>query len=109
MRAVRPTALGPQDQAPVWLSAQGDVEARGRPDLFDLFVAFASGMVAAYAQGRPNVSGTLAGVAIAAALLPPLAVVGIAIMAEEIRIARRDLGTLAERLRRDLSLSWWQD
>lgn len=56
-----------------------EVEARGRPDLFDLFIALASGMVAAYAQGRPNVSGTLAGVAIAAALMPPLAVVGIAV------------------------------
>jgi uncharacterized hydrophobic protein (TIGR00271 family) len=64
-----------------------EVEARGRPDLFDLFIALASGMVAAYAQGRPNVSGTLAGVAIAAALLPPLAVVGIAGMTGETQIA----------------------
>ena len=29
-----------------------EIEARGRPDLLDLFVALASGMVAAYAQGR---------------------------------------------------------
>mgnify|MGYP001548999141 FL=1 len=64
-----------------------EIEARGRPDLFDLFVALASGMVAAYAQGRPNVSGTLAGVAIAAALLPPLAVVGIALTAGHTDIA----------------------
>lgn len=64
-----------------------EVEARGRPDLFDLFIAFASGMVAAYAESRRGLSNTLAGVAIAAALLPPLAVVGIALMAEEIRIA----------------------
>jgi uncharacterized hydrophobic protein (TIGR00271 family) len=54
-----------------------EIEARGDPDFLDLIIAFASGMVAAYAMGRPNVSGTLAGVAIAAALLPPLAVVGI--------------------------------
>ena len=54
-----------------------EIEARGDPDVLDLIIAFASGMVAAYAMGRPNVSGTLAGVAIAAALLPPLAVVGI--------------------------------
>ena len=54
-----------------------EIEARGNPDVLDLVIAFASGMVAAYAMGRPNVSGTLAGVAIAAALLPPLAVVGI--------------------------------
>ncbi len=54
-----------------------EIEARGDPDILDLVIALASGMVAAYAMGRPNVSGTLAGVAIAAALLPPLAVVGI--------------------------------
>ena len=64
-----------------------ELEARGRPDPFDLFIALASGMVAAYAQGRPSVSGTLAGVAIAAALLPPLAVVGIAAIAGETQIA----------------------
>jgi len=56
-----------------------EIEARGTPDLFDLAIAFASGMAAAYASGRPNVAGTLAGVAIAAALVPPLAVVGIAL------------------------------
>jgi uncharacterized hydrophobic protein (TIGR00271 family) len=64
-----------------------EVEARGRPDLFDLFIALASGMVAAYAQGRRELPNTLAGVAIAAALLPPLAVVGIALMAGNNRIA----------------------
>lgn len=56
-----------------------EIEARGNPDLFDLGIAFASGMAAAYAQGRPNVAATLAGVAIAAALVPPLAVVGLAL------------------------------
>jgi len=59
-----------------------EIEARGNPDLLDLGIAFASGMVAAYAQGRPNVASTLAGVAIAAALIPPLAVVGLATAAE---------------------------
>ena len=56
-----------------------EVEARGTPDLMDLVIAFASGMAAAYASGRPNVAATLAGVAIAAALVPPLAVVGVAL------------------------------
>jgi len=56
-----------------------EMEARGKPDLLDLGIAFASGMVAAYAQGRPNLASTLAGVAIAAALVPPLAVVGLAV------------------------------
>lgn len=64
-----------------------EIEARGKPDVLDLVIALASGMVAAYAMGRPNVSGTLAGVAIAAALLPPLAVVGIGLTNDEPRIA----------------------
>ena len=67
--------------------ASQEIEARGNPDVFDLVIAFASGMVAAYAMGRPNVSGTLAGVAIAAALLPPLAVVGIGLTNHELLIA----------------------
>ena len=54
-----------------------EVEARGSPDILDLGVAVLSGFVAAYAMGRPGVAGTLAGVAIAAALVPPLCVVGI--------------------------------
>ena len=75
-----------------------EIEARGRPDIFDLFIALASGMVAAYAQGRPNVSGTLAGVAIAAALLPPLATVGIAAMTQHPDIAANAAVLLATNL-----------
>ncbi|MBW2416160.1 MAG: DUF389 domain-containing protein [Deltaproteobacteria bacterium] len=56
-----------------------EIEARGLPDLMDLAIGFASGMAAAYAMGRPKVASTLAGVAIAAALVPPLAVVGVAL------------------------------
>jgi uncharacterized hydrophobic protein (TIGR00271 family) len=52
--------------------------ARGAPTLIDLAVAFLSGVAAAYAVARPSLLGALAGVAIAAALVPPLATVGIA-------------------------------
>ena len=54
-----------------------EIEARGSPDILDLGIAVLSGFVAAYAFGRPGVANTLAGVAIAAALVPPLCVVGI--------------------------------
>ena len=64
-----------------------ELEARGSPDFLDLVIAFASGFAAAYASGRPNVVGTLAGVAIAAALVPPLAVVGIGLTNREFFIA----------------------
>jgi uncharacterized hydrophobic protein (TIGR00271 family) len=52
--------------------------ARGAPTIIDLAVAFLSGAAAAYALARPSLLGALAGVAIAAALVPPLATVGIA-------------------------------
>jgi len=52
--------------------------ARGAPTLIDLAVAFFSGVAAAYAVARPSLLGALAGVAIAAALVPPLSTVGIA-------------------------------
>jgi uncharacterized hydrophobic protein (TIGR00271 family) len=64
-----------------------EVEARGKPDIFDLFIALISGMVASYAQCRFTLSNTLAGVAIAAALVPPLAVVGISTASGELQIA----------------------
>jgi uncharacterized hydrophobic protein (TIGR00271 family) len=54
-----------------------ELAARGEPTLLDLGVAFASGIAASYCLARPHLSGALAGVAIAAALVPPIASVGI--------------------------------
>jgi uncharacterized hydrophobic protein (TIGR00271 family) len=54
-----------------------EIIARASPDVLDIFIALLSGMAAAYAFARPTLMGTLAGVAIAAALVPPLATVGI--------------------------------
>lgn len=53
--------------------------ARGQPSLPDLGVALASGMAGAYATARKDIPAALAGVAIAAALMPPLCTVGIAL------------------------------
>jgi len=58
---------------------QSEVLNRTRPTLLDLGVAIASGAAGAYALCRKEVSASLPGVAIAAALVPPLAVVGIGI------------------------------
>jgi uncharacterized hydrophobic protein (TIGR00271 family) len=52
-----------------------EIAARTRPNLFDLFVALFSGMAGAYAMIRGQ-AGAIVGVAIATALMPPLAVVG---------------------------------
>lgn len=53
--------------------------ARGEPSLLDLGIALASGAVGAYAMARKDIPSALAGVAIAAALVPPLCTVGLAI------------------------------
>ncbi|KYJ86370.1 DUF389 domain-containing protein [Sulfurovum riftiae] len=54
-------------------------EMSGRlfPTTLDLFVAIASGMAAAYAKSNEKILGSLAGVAIAVALVPPIAVAGV--------------------------------
>ncbi|WP_209331922.1 DUF389 domain-containing protein [Lunatimonas salinarum] len=54
-----------------------EILARVRPNLLDLGVAVASGVAGAYAHAKEEVAKTLAGVAIAVALVPPLAVSGI--------------------------------
>lgn len=53
--------------------------ARGGPNALDLGVALLSGLAAAYAIGRPSLSGALPGVAIAAALVPPIGTAGISL------------------------------
>lgn len=52
-----------------------EIAARTRPNLFDLFVALFSALAGAYAMIRGK-EGAIVGVAIATALMPPLAVVG---------------------------------
>jgi uncharacterized hydrophobic protein (TIGR00271 family) len=52
-----------------------EIAARTHPNLFDLLVALFSAMAGAYAMIRGR-EGTIVGVAIATALMPPLAVVG---------------------------------
>ena len=53
-----------------------EIIARTSPNILDLIVALLSGMAAGYAVSRKEVSSALPGVAIAAALVPPLCVVG---------------------------------
>lgn len=64
-----------------------EIMARGQPTLFDLVVALASGAAGAYAVARKDVAAALPGVAIAAALVPPLGVIGIGLSMGELAIA----------------------
>ena len=56
-----------------------EIAARLSPSLLDLGVAVISGIAGAYAHARIDAAKSLAGVAIAVALVPPLAVTGIGI------------------------------
>lgn len=62
-----------------FLEATEEMRARNWPGVLDLLVAFAAGLAAAYASGRPGLLAALPGVAIAAALLPPIATAGLAV------------------------------
>ncbi len=66
-----------------WLMPFGhltdQMASRIHPTLLDLGVAIISGLAAAYAYSREEVAKSLAGVAIAVALVPPLTVSGIGI------------------------------
>jgi uncharacterized hydrophobic protein (TIGR00271 family) len=54
-----------------------EMKARMSPTLLDLLVAVVSGAAGAYAYAKEEIAKSLAGVAIAVALVPPLAVMGI--------------------------------
>lgn len=62
---------------PGTLEMTSEIAARTQPQLLDLGVALASGAAGAYAMSREDLSASLPGVAISAALVPPLTVVGL--------------------------------
>ncbi len=73
-----------------WLSplheATSEILARTRPNLFDLLVAIFSGVAGAYTTIKRK-GEAIVGVAIATALMPPLAVVGYGLALGDFRIA----------------------
>jgi uncharacterized hydrophobic protein (TIGR00271 family) len=68
-------------------TATNEIMARTAPNLLDLMVALASGAAAGYAVSRKEVAAALPGVAIAAALVPPLCVVGYGLGTSQLSIA----------------------
>lgn len=67
--------------------ATPEILARTRPNLFDLLVAVLSGLAGGYAMIRGR-GGAIVGVAIATALMPPLAVVGYGVVLGQWAIAK---------------------
>jgi uncharacterized hydrophobic protein (TIGR00271 family) len=64
-----------------------EILARTQPTLLDLIVALASGAAGGYAAARKEVAAALPGVAIAAALVPPLGVIGYGTAIGDLEIA----------------------
>jgi uncharacterized hydrophobic protein (TIGR00271 family) len=62
-----------------------EISARTRPNLFDLLVALFSGLAGTYAMIRGR-HGAIVGVAIATALMPPLAVIGFGVATADVPI-----------------------
>ncbi len=54
-----------------------EVIARSKPNLLDLGIAVTAGGISGFAKVEPKISGTLAGTAIAVALMPPVCVIGL--------------------------------
>lgn len=63
------------------LTANSQITSRTEPTLIDLLIAVAAGAAGAYATVDRRVSSSLPGVAIAVALVPPLAVTGVTLHA----------------------------
>lgn len=74
---------------PNW-QVTSEMAARTNPTILDAAIAFASGIMGAYATARKEIPSALAGVAIAAALMPPLCTFGL-----EMALGRPDLAVRA--------------
>ena len=64
-----------------------EILARTAPTLMDLFIALAAGLVAATAITQRKIADSLAGVAIAVSLMPPLCTVGITLALRQFSFA----------------------
>ncbi len=68
-----------------------EIVSRTEPNLLFFFVALFSGLAGAYTYAKPKLSERVAGIAIAVALIPPLAVIGIAVAQELWNIAYQSM------------------
>lgn len=64
-----------------------ELMARTSPNLLDLGIALAAGAAGAYGQVRQHAADVLTGVAVAVALVPPLAVVGVTLQLTDWQLA----------------------
>lgn len=72
--------------APDQVLESNEFLSRTSPTVFDLLIGVASGFLGAYIVSHPKISSTFAGVAIAAAIVPPIVAMGIALSKGEFSI-----------------------
>jgi len=65
-----------------------EVLGRSKPTLLDLGIAVAAGSISAYAKVEPKISSSLAGTAIAVALMPPVCVIGLGLSAQNWQLSQ---------------------
>ncbi|MBI5832785.1 MAG: TIGR00341 family protein [Armatimonadetes bacterium] len=75
-------------RVPLSLGLGSEVMARTQPTLYDILIALAAGCAGAYAMADARVSTSLPGVAIAVALVPPLATCGLCLGAHRPELAK---------------------
>ena len=63
-----------------------EILSRTKPDILYFIVAILSGLVGSYAYARPSLSERIVGIAISAAIVPPLAVVGLSIAKMDMKL-----------------------
>jgi uncharacterized hydrophobic protein (TIGR00271 family) len=72
---------------PRFQHATPEMVARDWPLMLDMLIAFAAGLAGAYTSSRPSLIAALPGVAIAAALVPPIATAGLALSISDYDLA----------------------
>lgn len=68
------------------LAFNEEILSRTDPNFLYFLVALVSGMAGAYTYAKPNLKESIAGIAIAVALVPPLAVTGIGIAGNNVHV-----------------------
>ncbi|MBT3539140.1 TIGR00341 family protein [Candidatus Parcubacteria bacterium] len=68
-----------------------EILTRAKPDFLYFIVALLSGLVGAYAYARPKLSERVIGIAISAAIVPPLSVIGLGIALLDKQLANSSL------------------
>ncbi|MEN9518969.1 MAG: hypothetical protein RLZZ381_1557 [Cyanobacteriota bacterium] len=64
-----------------------EIISRSRPTILDLGIAVAAGGISAFAKVQPKISGSVAGTAIAVALMPPICVIGLGLAQANWRVS----------------------